>query len=327
MFTMLNWFKGVDFFPHGLRLPIVQKSRVFIGISYALMLLSVVLLVTRGLNFGVDFKGGTSIEVRTKAGADGKAPPADIGKLRDLAGGQGLGGVQVQGFSTASDALVRMELQPGDDKAQQNARDKMIGALTAAGYDIRNTEVVGPAVSAELKKWGVYAVIASMLGILLYVWFRFEWQFAVGGIVALFHDVLLTCGLFALTQMEFDLNVVAALLTLAGYSINDTVVTFDRIRENLRKFKRMPLPELINLSINETLSRTILTASTVFMAVLALYVFGTEVIKGFSLAMLFGVIVGTWSSIFVASPLLMQLGLTREKVTGQKDASAKGAAA
>jgi preprotein translocase subunit SecF len=321
MFTMLNWFKGVDFFPHGLRLPIVQKRAVFMGISYALMVLSVLLLATRGLNFGVDFKGGTSIEVRHKAG------PADIAKLRDLAGAQGLGGVQVQGFSLATDALVRMELQPGDDKAQQAARDKMITALTAAGYDIRNTEVVGPAVSAELKRWGVYAVIASLLGILMYVWFRFEWQFAVGGIVALFHDVLLTCGLFSLTQMEFDLNVVAALLTLAGYSINDTVVTFDRIRENLRKFKKMPLPDLINLSINETLSRTVLTASTVFMVVLALFVFGTEVIKGFSLALLFGVLVGTWSSIFVASPMLMQLGLTREKVTGQKDPGAKGAAA
>jgi preprotein translocase subunit SecF len=311
MFTLLNWFKGVDFFPHGLRLPIMANRRFFIGISLALMALSTLLLLTRGLNFGVDFKGGTSIEVRSKSG------PADIAKLRDIAGGLGLGGVQIQGFAQATDALVRMELQPGDDKAQQAATSKMTAALTAAGYDIRNTEVVGPAVSAELKRWGVYAVIASLLGILMYVWFRFEWQFAAGGIIALFHDVLLTCGLFSALNLEFDLNIVAALLTLAGYSINDTVVVFDRIRENLRRFKKMPLWELINLSINETLSRTILTAGTVFLAVLALYIWGTEAIRGFAFAMLFGVIVGTWSSIVIAAPLLIFLGLTREKVTGQ----------
>lgn len=317
MFTLLNRFKGVDFFPHGMRLPIMANRRYFIGFSIALMVLSALLLATRGLNFGVDFKGGTSIEVRSKSG------PADIAKLREVAGALNLGGVQVQGFANASDALVRMELQPGDEKAQQTATNQMTAALAAAGYEIRNTEVVGPAVSTELKRWGIYAVIASLIGILLYVWFRFEWQFAAGGIFALFHDVLLTCGLFSLLGLEFDLNVVAALLTLAGYSINDTVVTFDRIRENLRKYKKMPLWELINLSINETLSRTILTASTVFFAVLALYVWGTESIRGFALALLFGVIVGTWSSIFIAAPLLMALGLTREKVTGQTGAEAK----
>jgi preprotein translocase subunit SecF len=321
MLTLLNRFKGVDFFPHGLRLPIVQKRRIFIGISWAMAIMSAVLLMTRGLNFGVDFKGGTSIEVRSKSG------PADIGKLRDIASGLGIGGIQVQGFSNPSDALVRMELQPGDEKAQQTATNKMTAALAAAGYDIRNTEVVGPAVSSELKKWGVYAVIASLLGILIYIWFRFEWQFAAAGILALVHDVFITAGMFSLLGLEFDLTVVAALLTLAGYSINDTVVVFDRIRENLRKFKKMPLWELINLSINETLSRTILTAGTVFLAVLALYIFGTEVIHGFSFAMLFGVVIGTWSSIFVAAPLLVFLGLTREKVTGQKEPGSKQGAA
>jgi preprotein translocase subunit SecF len=278
-----------------------------------------VLLMTRGLNFGVDFKGGSMIEVRYKAG------PADLTKLRELAGNVGVGGVQVQGFSIKTDALIRMEQQAGGDKAQQDATNKMTAALVTAGYDIRNTEVVGPAVSAELKKWGVYAVIASMLGILMYIWFRFEWQFAAAGIIALIHDVFITCGMFSLLGLEFDLSVVAALLTLAGYSINDTVVVFDRIRENLRKFKKMPLWELINLSINETLSRTVLTASTVFLAVLALYIWGTEVIHGFAFAMLFGVVIGTWSSIFVAAPLLMFLGLTREKVTGRLGGDAKDA--
>jgi preprotein translocase subunit SecF len=180
-----------------------------------------------------------------------------------------------------------------------------------------------------LKQAGINAVLASLVGILLYVWFRFEWQFAVAAVLALVHDVFITVGMFSLLGLEFDLTVVAALLTLAGYSVNDTVVTFDRIRENMRKYKKMPLWDLIDLSINETLSRTILTAGTVFLAVLALYVFGTEVIHGFSFAMLFGVVIGTWSSIFVASPLLIFFGLKRENIIGQKpkaDASASAKA-
>ena len=313
-------FKGVDFFPHGLRMPIVANRRYFIGVSWALAILSAVLIMTKGLNFGVDFKGGSLIEVRSKAG------PVDISKLREVANAAGVGGVQVQGFSVPTDALIRMEQQPGGDEAQQAATTKLIKAL-GDGFEIRNTEVVGAAVSQELKVWGIYAVIASLVGILLYVWFRFEWQFAVAAILALVHDVFITCGVFALLRFEFDLSVVAALLTLAGYSVNDTVVVFDRIRENMRKYKKMPLWDLIDQSINETLSRTVLTAGTVFLAVLALYVFGTEVIHGFSFAMLFGVIIGTWSSIFVAAPLLMFFGLTREKVTGQKDTPAPKAGA
>ncbi len=312
-------FKGVDFFPHGMRLPVVKHRRIFIGISWALAILAAILMMTKGLNFGVDFKGGSMIEVRSKTG------PVDLTKLRDIGNAAGVGGVQVQGFSIATDALIRMEQQPGGDDAQQVATKKLIDKL-GDGYEIRNTEVVGPAVSAELKQVGLIAVVISMLGILLYVWFRFEWQFAVAGVLALVHDVFITCGMFALLGLEFDLSVVAALLTLAGYSINDTVVVFDRIRENLRKYKKMPLWDLIDLSINETLSRTILTAGTVFLAVLALYIFGTEVIHGFSFAMLFGVVIGTWSSIFVAAPLLMFFGLSRETVTGQKDPSAKASA-
>jgi preprotein translocase subunit SecF len=315
MMTLLNKFKGVDFFPHHLRLPIIANRRIFIAISAALMLISALLLVTRGLNFGVDFKGGSMIEVRSKAG------PVDLTKLRDVANSAGLGGVQVQGFAVPTDALLRMEQQPGGDDAQQAATRKLVEAI-GPNYEIRNTEVVGAAVSSELKQAGIYAVIASIIGILIYLWFRFEWQFAVAAVIALVHDVFITCGLFSLTQMEFDLTVVAALLTLAGYSVNDTVVTFDRIRENLRKYKKMPLWDLIDLSINETLSRTILTAGTVFLAVLALYVFGTEVIHGFSLAMLFGCVIGVWSSIFVASPFVMYFGLKRESVGGKTDQNA-----
>lgn len=308
MLSLLSKFKGVDFFPHHLRLPIIASRRFFIGISWALAILSLALISTRGLNFGVDFKGGSMIEVRSKSG------PADLGKLRDIGGSLGIGGIQVQGFSNPTDALIRIETQPGGDEGQQAATRKLIAALGGT-YDIRNTEVVGAAVSSELMWAGIYAVIASMLGIMIYLWFRFEWQFAVAAVIALVHDVFITVGMFSLLQMEFDLNVVAALLTLAGYSVNDTVVTFDRIRENMRKYKKMPLWDLLDLSINETLSRTILTAGTVFLAVLALYIFGTEVIHGFSFAMLFGTVLGTWSSIFVASPLLMFFGLKREQVT------------
>ncbi len=319
MLSYLSKFKGVDFFPHHMRLPIISNRRFFIGISWALAILSLVLVSTKGLNFGVDFKGGSMIEVRSKSG------PADIGKLREIGGGLGIGGIQVQGFSNPSDALVRLETQPGGDDGQQAATRKLIAAL-GDNYEIRNTEVVGAAVSNELMWAGIYAVIASMLGIMIYLWFRFEWQFAVAAVIALVHDVFITVGMFSLLQMEFDLNVVAALLTLAGYSVNDTVVTFDRIRENMRKYKKMPLWDLLDLSINETLSRTILTAGTVFLAVLALYIFGTEVIHGFSFAMLFGTVLGTWSSIFVASPLLMYFGLKREQVA-PKGSDAAGAKA
>jgi preprotein translocase subunit SecF len=307
-------FKGVDFFPHGLRMPIVANRRYFIGVSWALALLSIALISIMGLNFGVDFKGGSIIEVRSKSG------PVDIAKLRDVANNAKVGSIQVQGLREPTDALLRMETQPGGDAAQDVATSKLIKEL-GDGYEIRNKEVIGGAVSKELLWAGIWAVVASLVGILLYVWFRFEWQFAVAAILALVHDVFITCGMFALLRYEFDLTVVAALLTLAGYSVNDTVVVFDRIRENMRKYKKMPLWDLLDLSINETLSRTILTAGTVFLAVLALYVFGTEVIHGFAFAMLFGVLIGTWSSIFVAAPLLMFFGLTREKVTGQKDGS------
>ncbi len=306
---MAVFFKGVDFFPHGLRMPIVRNRRYFIGISWALAILSAILIYSPGLNFGVDFKGGGIVEVRSKSG------PADLGKLREVGNGLGIGGVQIQGFANPSDALIRIEQQPGGDEAQQAAVRKLTEALGAT-YDIRNVEVVGPAVSAELKQAGIIAVAVSLLGILIYVWFRFDWQFAVAAVLALVHDVFITAGMFALLRYEFDLSVVAALLTLAGYSVNDTVVVFDRIRENMRKYKKMSLWDLIDLSINETLSRTVLTAGTVFIAVLALYLFGTSVIHGFAFAMLFGVVIGTWSSIFVASPLLMFFGLKRESVIG-----------
>ena len=298
-------FNGVDFFPHDLRLPFMKYKGLAIGLSFVAMAISLALFFTKGLNYGVDFKGGSVVEVHSTTG------PADVGSLREKLNSLGLGGVQLQQFGGPTDVLIRIEQQPGGEKEQQAALKKAQEAL-GSGYLQRRVEVVGPAVSSELRMTGFYAVLASLVAIVAYVWFRFEWQFAVGAIVALAHDVLLTVGIFSLLQMEFDLSIVAALLTILGYSVNDTVVVSDRIRENLRKFKRMDLNELLNLSINETLSRTILTGCTAFVVLIALYIFGGEVIRNFNFAMLFGVVVGTYSSIFIAAPLLGYLGVKRD---------------
>ncbi len=303
-------FKGVDFWPHGLRLPIMELRKICITISWVGALAAIALLYTKGLNFGIDFKGGSLFEVQSKSGT------IDVGELRERIGKLGLGDVQIQSLDLPGSALVRVEQQPGGDAEQQAAAKKVKDAL-GNEIDIRRTEVVGGAVSDELKRAGLFAVMSAIAGILVYVWFRFEWQFGVAAILALVHDVIITTGMLSLLNFDFGLTEVAALLTLSGYSINDTVVVFDRIRENLRKYKKMPLIELMNLSVNETMSRTVLTASTVFLAVLALYVFGTEVIKGFSFTMLFGVLIGTWSSIFVASPFLLWIGLDREATAAE----------
>jgi preprotein translocase SecF subunit len=303
-------FKGVDFWPHGTRLPIMDVRRLFIAGSLVAAIAAIALLGVKGLNFGIDFKGGSLFEVRQTTGT------LDIGKVRETLGGLGLGEVQIQSLDQPGEILIRVETQKpvegqNAEQAQQAVEGKVRNAL-GSDFEFRRTEIVGPAVSGELKQAGVIAVSLAILGILLYIWFRFEWQFGVAAILALVHDITITLGVFSLLNMDFGLSEVAALLTLAGYSINDTVVVFDRIRENLRRYKKMPLSELMNLSINETLSRTVLTATTTFLAVLALYVFGTEVIKGFSFAMLFGIIIGTWSSIFVASPFLLWIGVKRD---------------
>jgi preprotein translocase subunit SecF len=311
-------FKGIDFFPHGTKWDVVGKRRWFVGLSWVLAIISAVLLMTRGLNYGVDFKGGALIEVQAKTGT------LDVGSLRDKLNKLGLGDVQVQAVGGGNEALIRIAEQ-GDDKAQEAANAKVRTAL-GDEINIRRNEVVGPAVSAELKRTGIIAVVVSLFGIFLYVWFRFEWQFAVAAIISLIHDVFITAGMFSALWIEFDLSVVAALLTLAGYSINDTVVVFDRIRENLRKFKKMPLIDLMNLAINETLSRTVLTSTVTFLSVLALYLFGTEVIHGFSFAMLFGIVIGSYSSIFVAASLLLATGVKREGWTGEKVAAGIAAA-
>jgi preprotein translocase subunit SecF len=312
-------FKGVDFFPHGTKLPVMELRRYCIIISWVAAMIALALIFTKGLNFGIDFKGGALFEVQSTA------DKIDIGELRSKLGALDLGDVQIQSLDDPRDALIRIEQQEGGETVQQDASEKVQKALGDT-INIRRVEVVGPAVSGELKQAGIIAVSLAIVGILLYIWFRFEWQFGVAAILALVHDILITIGVFSLLGFEFGLTEVAALLTLAGYSINDTVVVFDRIRENLRRYKKMPLIELLNVSINETLSRTVLTASTTFLAVLALYVFGTEVIRGFSFAMLFGILIGTWSSIFVASPFLLLIGIKRDWTSAVKASPATGRA-
>ena len=296
--------KPIELVPQGTKIPFVSYFKFFFGMSIVLNVLTIILLLTVGLNFGIDFKGGTLMEIRTQQSAD-------IAGLRSTLGGLGLGDVQIQGFGNENDVLIRVAEQPGGEKAQQEAVRKVQAAL-GSSVEIRRTEVVGGTVSAELMDKAIWAVVLTCLGIFTYVWFRFEWQFALGAIVALVHDVFLTVGVFSAFQIDFDLTIVAALLTILGYSINDTVVIYDRIRENLRKYKKMPLEQLLDLSVNETLSRTIMTVGTTFLALLALYLFGGEVIRGFTFAMLFGVIVGTYSSVFIAAPFLILIGIKRD---------------
>jgi len=298
-------FKGITIFPYDTRFPFMRYKGICLVASLIAMVLSVILIATVGFNFGVDFKGGSMIEVQHKSG------PVDLASLRQKLGSLGLGEVQIQEFGSPDDVLIRVEEQPGGEEAQQEAVKKVIAAL-GDDYIQRRVEVVGPAVSSELRTTGIIAVLVSLVGICVYIWFRFEWQFAIGAVLSLTHDVLIVAGLFSLFQWDFDLSIVAALLTILGYSVNDTVVVSDRIRENLRKFKRMELDELLNLSINETLSRTILTGLTTLVVLAVLFLIGGEVIRYFSLAMLLGVLIGTYSSIFIAAPLLAYTGIKRD---------------
>ncbi|MDO9415358.1 protein translocase subunit SecDF [Pararhizobium sp.] len=271
---------------------------------------SLVLFMGNGVNFGVDFKGGSNIELKAKSG------DADIGNIRDRLGELNLGDVQVQGFGTSQDALIRIASQDGGENAEQSALTKVRDELEDE-YEFRRVDVVGPSVSGDLTWSATVGVLVSLGAILLYVWLRFEWQFAAGAIIATLHDVLLTLGLFALTGLEFDLTSIAAILTIVGYSLNDTIVIYDRIRENLRKYPKMPIGVLIDISINGTLSRTILTSATIFLAICALYLFGGEVIRSFAFVMLFGVVIGTFSSIYIAGPILILFRLRPDTVTSK----------
>ncbi|WP_029040138.1 protein translocase subunit SecD [Cucumibacter marinus] len=306
--------------PDGTKVPFMKwRVGAFIG-SGLLIIASMGLFGTTGLNLGIDFKGGSAIEIQSQSG------PADIGAVREQLSGLDLGDVAVQGFGTPEDVLIRIEAQPGGDAAQQEAVTKVTTAVEDAGYNVRRTEVVGPTVSGELAQTGTIAVVVAIVAVLAYIWLRFEWQFAVGAVMALVHDVALTIGMFAITGFEFNLASIAAILTIVGYSLNDTVVVYDRVRENLRKFRKMSIPDLLTMSINQTLSRTILTSFTTILALLSLVVFGGEVIRSFTVAMTWGVVVGTYSSIFIAAPLLIYFKLAAREEKPKAEKRADGAA-
>jgi preprotein translocase subunit SecF len=300
-----SWLKPIEFVPAGTKFSFVSHYKLAMAETVFLAVLTIALLSTLGLNFGVDFRGGTMIELRTTEG------PADIGRIRTVVGALNLGGLQIQRFGAPNEVLIRIEEQPGGDAAQQEAVGKVQAAL-GDKIEIRRVEVVGATVSAELITSAITALALATLGIFAYLWFRFEWQFSVSAVVALLHDMAVVLCLFSILQLEVDLTIVAALLTLIGYAVNDTVVTFDRIRENLRKFKRMPLDELIDLSVNETLSRTAMTAGAVLITLVALFVLAGPVIRGFTLAMLVGGVVSSYTSMFIAAPLLYVIGVKRE---------------
>ncbi len=304
--------KAINLIPVDPDISFITKRIIFFAFSAALVLASIGIVFAKGLNFGIDFKGGILIEVRTDT-------PADIGGMRSQLSTLGLGDISLQEFGADTDVLIRIQRQDGGEEAQQAAVAAVRGEL-GEEVEYRRTEFVGPKVSEELLQDGIMAVSLAILAILVYIWFRFEWQFGVGAVIALLHDVITTIGIFALLGLEFNLSTVAAVLTIAGYSINDTVVVYDRVREKLRKYKTMELPELLNLAINKTLSRTIMTSVTTLIALLALYILGGEVIRDFSFAMIWGVIIGTYSSICLAVPLLIYLGLD-ERARGGIDGS------
>jgi preprotein translocase subunit SecF len=276
--------------------------------SGALILLTLILVPLKGLNFGVDFRGGLLIEARVPG------TTADLGAMRAVLGGLGLGEVALQTFGEPNDVLIRVQRQEGGEEAQRAAVEKVKSALNQAFGDVsyRRVESVGPKVSSELLWSGAQAVIYSFVAILAYVWFRFEWQYGVGTILALIHDTVTTIGIYCLFNLEFNLTSIAALLTIVGYSLNDTVVIFDRVRENLRKYKTMPLSDLLDRSINETLARTMMTSLTTLLALVALVIFGGPVIRGFTIAMIWGVVIGTYSTVYISTPVLVHLNLRRE---------------
>ncbi len=307
--------KGIRLIPDDTKIAFMKVSRFGYFVSGILCALSLLLFATVGLNMGVDFTGGTVITIRTEQ-------PADLDKLRSTISGLGFGGAELQEFGSPNDVLIRIGTVEGGEEAQQAAVQKIKDAL-GPGIEYRSVEVVGPKVSGELAEQGILAVVIALILVLIYVWFRFEWQFALGAVASLMHDVILTIGLFSLLGLEFNLSIIAAILTIIGYSLNDTVVIYDRIREFLRKYKSMPFADLMDFSINSVLPRTLMTSVSVLLALLALYIWGGEVISGFTFTMIWGVIVGTYSSYFIATPILLLLGTPR----GEAKAEAKAAAA
>jgi len=281
--------------------------------SISLIILSVLFLIFKGLNLGIDFKGGTLIEIRTENSK------VDIGEIRQSFMKMNLGDVNVKKFGKENDFLVKIEVKKSTDENFIESINKKLSSDLGSEVNFRRVENVGPKVSNELLKSGLLAISLSLTAMLLYIWIRFEWQFSVGAIAALIHDVIITIGIFSLLSYEINLSIVAAILTIVGYSMNDTVVIFDRIRENLKKYSKLTILEISNQSTNQTLSRTLITSITTLLALFSIYVFGGEILKGFSFAMIIGVIIGTYSSIFVAAPILKYTNVTQKTVLKEEN--------
>ena len=277
-------------------------------VSLALIIMSLLLLIFKGLNYGVDFKGGTLIEIRTNDNT------ILISDLRRSFNNMNLGDVSVKQFGNENDFIVKFEKRnTNQTNFIENIKNKLSKSI-GKNYDFRRVENVGPKISSELLKSGIIAIVLSLAAMLIYIWIRFEWQFSLGAIIALFHDVVVTLGIFSLFKLEINLSIIAAVLTIVGYSMNDTVVIFDRVRENLKKYSDIEIFELTNLSINQTLSRTLITSITTLIALLSIYFFGGQILKGFSLAMILGVIFGTYSSIYIANPTLVLLNVSQKTI-------------
>jgi preprotein translocase subunit SecF len=299
--------------PDDTKFDFMRFRRISFPASALLSILAVVLYFTHGLNFGIDFVGGTLMEVQSKSG------PANLSQMRTSLNGLGLGDVQLQQFGAPTDVLIRIAQQPGGEIAQQQAVTKVRQSL-GDSVEYRRVEVVGPRVSTELLAYGTLGLVLAIFSIQIYLWFRFEWQFALGAMIANVHDIVLTIGFMSVSQIDFDLTSIAALLTILGYSLNDTVVIYDRIREMLRRYKRISMAELLNVSVNATLSRSIITHVTVTLALLALLLFGGNAIHSFTATMMFGVVlVGTYTSVFIAAPILIYLGVGTGRELHQKD--------
>jgi preprotein translocase subunit SecF len=342
-------YRGFHVIPHDTRIDFMRYHKITFALSVIMVVGSILLIAFKGLNFGVDFAGGILMEVTAPG-------PADLGKLRSQLSDLNLGEASLQEFGKAQTVLIRLQHQDyseqdlaaaaeklknerkgiskdevdrlapvfADQAAQQGAIEAVKAALGPT-YTYDRTEFVGPKVGSELIEDAIWAAVLALVGIMMYVWFRYEWQFGVNCLMALFHDCITTVGLFSLIGWQFDLNTVAAVLTIAGFSVNDTVVIYDRIREELRRYKKMPLAELLSMSINRTLSRTVMTSGLALLSVLAILFFGGEVLRGFSLAMTWGMIIGTYSTICVASPMLIYMNLRREKVGSMKPDAEKAA--
>lgn len=290
--------------PDNTNFKFLRWRNLAMGISIALILGSIALVAIRGLNFGVDFAGGLMMEMRFEK-------PVSLDELRSTVNSADAGDASLQTFGAANTVSLRLPLPAGDEEAVQVVVKRVQAAIKSnhADAEFRRVETVSGKVSGELIRDGALAILFAMIGISLYIWFRFEWQFGVGALFALVHDVALTLGFFAITQLEFNLNIVAAVLTIIGYSLNDTIVVYDRIRENLRKYRKMDIESVLDLSVNETLSRTMVTSLSMIIALGTLVIFGGEVLFGFSIAMLLGIIIGTYSSVFIAAPILIWLGV------------------